>query len=190
MSKIIDVSRSSNGGVVITINGAPRTISNPQNVVCKELFGVYGPTGQSQLYGIVCKTADERFRLRITLEDTFSINGVVDLSQNPANWILLLNQMIWSGGSTFATPTKLAQIITFAQPAARPHTDPAFSANASTTSGLQLSYTSSDPTKATVGATSGIITPVAAGTTDITVSQAGDLNYAAATPVVHTITLT
>lgn len=188
--KTIDVSRSSNSGVVITISGIPRTISNPQNIVCKEIYGIYGPTGVSQLYGIVCKTTDERFRLRITLEDTFSINGVVDLSQNPANWILLLNQMVFSGVTTFATPTKLAQTITFAQPAARVHTAPAFSANASTTSGLPLAYTSSDPTKATVGASTGIITPVAAGTTDITVSQAGDLNYAAATPIIRTITLT
>lgn len=190
MSKTIDVSRSSNSGAVITINGAPRTLSNPQNVVCKELFGVYGPTGQSQLFGIVCKTVDERFRLRITLEDIFSINGVVVLSQSPSDWILLLNQLVFSGATTFAAPTKLAQTITFAQPGARVHTAPAFSANASTTSGLALAYVSSDPTKATVHATSGLITPVAAGTTDITVSQAGDANYAAATPVIRTITLT
>lgn len=188
--KTIDVSRSSNGGVVITISGIPRTISNPQNIVCKELYGVYPLTGVSQLYGIVCKTTDERFRLRITLEDTFSINGVVDLSQNPANWILLLNQMVFSGVTTFATPTKLAQTITFAQPASRVHTAPPFSANASTTSGLPLAYSSGTPATATVNAATGVITPVAAGTTVITVSQDGDANYAAAGSVNQTLTLT
>lgn len=183
----IDITRASNGGAVITYNGKPKTISNPYNIVCKELTRV--SEGAVITDGVVCKTTDEGFRQRIYKTDTITLGGVAFLG-TVDDLILYLNQNVFGGTQAYAAPTKLAQTITFAQPASRVHTAPAFSANASTTSGLALSYTSSDPTKATVGASTGLITPVAAGTTDITVSQAGDGTYLAATPVVRTITLT
>lgn len=183
----IDVTRASNGGLIIKVNGTARTISNPQNVVAKLRYGVIESTGQTGITGIVIKLSDESWRCRVGFDDTFSLGGVTVLGQ-VSDWPSLVNQLI-AGSSTYAA-AKINQTITFAQPAPRVHTAPAFSANASTTSGLALAYVSSDPTKATVGAASGIITPVAAGTTDITVSQAGDANYNAASPIIRTITLT
>lgn len=54
-------------------------------------------------------------------------------------------------------------------------------------SGLPVSYTSSDPTVATIA--DNILTPVGAGTTTITASQPGDDVYEAATPVTQEFTV-
>ena len=63
-----------------------------------------------------------------------------------------------------------------------------FDAGASATSGLPVSYSSSDPTVASVDA-DGTIHVLTMGTTTITATQAGDTNYAAATSVSQTLTV-
>jgi len=183
--KVVDITRASNGGVVITIDGIPRTISNPQNVTCKELTRVN--EGSVVTDGVVCKTTDEGFRLRLYKTDTISVNGVAFLGII-SDLVLLLNQNIFSGSQAFATPAKLAQTISMAAPATRVHTAPAFALNATTTSGLALSYASSNNAVFTIAGN--VLTPVGAGTANITVSQAGDANYNAATPVIVAYTLT
>lgn len=189
MSNVIDVSRASNGGVVITTNGVPRALSEPINVQIKEVYGVYQLTGVSQLFGIICKADKERFRLQVNIDDTFTINGIA-AGNSPANWIALLNQFIFGGVTTFAAPAKINQTITFALPASRVHTAPPFSANASVDSGLPLAYVSGTPAVATVNAATGLITPLTAGSTVITVSQAGNTLFNAAASVPQTLVLT
>src|SRR5208337_215697 len=56
------------------------------------------------------------------------------------------------------------------------------------TSGLAVTYTSSNPAVATVAGNT--ITIVGAGTTNITASQAGNANYSAAPNVVQALTVT
>lgn len=63
-----------------------------------------------------------------------------------------------------------------------------FDAGASATSGLPVSYSSSDPTVASVDA-DGTIHILTMGTTTITATQAGDTNYAAALPVSQILTV-
>ncbi|NBS53445.1 MAG: hypothetical protein EBS96_12710 [Spartobacteria bacterium] len=63
-----------------------------------------------------------------------------------------------------------------------------YSLNASVTSNLTLSYVSSNTSVATVAA-NGTVTVVGAGTAIITVSQAGNANYNAATNVTQTLTV-
>jgi hypothetical protein len=58
---------------------------------------------------------------------------------------------------------------------------PPFAVAASSSSGLPVTLTSSDPSVATVSVTT--VTVVGAGTTTITASQTGDGNYLAAAPV-------
>lgn len=65
--------------------------------------------------------------------------------------------------------------------------DPGYSVNAWATSGLPLSYSSSNTSVATVNATTGEVTIVGAGSTTITVSQAGDNNFEAAANVEQTL---
>ena len=62
-----------------------------------------------------------------------------------------------------------------------------YALSATVNSGLTLSYSSSDTGVATVDA-SGNVTVVAAGTATLTVSQAGDSNYNAASNVTQTLT--
>ena len=84
--------------------------------------------------------------------------------------------------------TKASQTITFGVLAAKTTADAPFALAATTTSGLAISYVSSNPSVATVSGN--IVTIVAAGTTTITASQAGDGNYEAATDVARSLSVT
>ena len=65
----------------------------------------------------------------------------------------------------------------------------AYSLNASVSSNLTLGYLSSNTSVATV-ASNGTVTIVGAGSTTLTVSQAGNANYASANSVTQTLTVT
>ncbi len=67
--------------------------------------------------------------------------------------------------------------------------DASYSVGGTVGSGLPLAYSSSTPGVATVDATSGAVTIVAPGSTTITVSQAGNSNYEAATSVTQVLTV-
>lgn len=180
MSKIISIARQSNGGVIITVdNGVPRALDLPCNVIIKPV---------NNYTGCVAKADEENFRCAIDLADTITINGVA-FAGTLSDLITILTQFVFGGEADYATPAKISQTITFAAFGAHVHTDAAFYAGATASSGLGVTYVSSDPTKATVDATSGLITPIAAGSTDITASQAGNTFYSAASPVARTLTL-
>ena len=74
--------------------------------------------------------------------------------------------------------TKASQSITFDS---LTHTDDVFDLSATTTSGLEISYTSSDNSVATISGKT--VTVLKAGSTTITASQNGNDNYHAATDV-------
>jgi len=79
------------------------------------------------------------------------------------------------------TITGLGQTITFGPVAAHAYGDPDFALSGSSSSGLTLTYTSSDMTIATV--TNGTVHIVAAGTVTLTASQPGNSVYGAASSV-------
>ena len=81
----------------------------------------------------------------------------------------------------------ISQTITFSPFPGKFFGDSAFSAGASASSGLPVSYVSSDTSVATISG--GIITIIGVGITDITASQAGDGNYLAAADVTQTLTV-
>jgi Leucine-rich repeat (LRR) protein len=85
------------------------------------------------------------------------------------------------------TVEKAAQTITFGALDNKTFGDADFDLSATVSSGLDVSYTSSDLTVATIDGNTVII--VGAGTTTITASQAGDDNYLAATEVQQTLTV-
>jgi RHS repeat-associated protein len=82
------------------------------------------------------------------------------------------------------TVNKANQTITFA-PIAATYGDAPFPLNASASSGLTVSYASSNPAVATV--TGGVVTILGAGSSVITASQPGNANYAAALSVPQTL---
>ena len=79
------------------------------------------------------------------------------------------------------------QIITFEALSAVTYGDAPFALTATATSGLTVSFTSSDESVATVDGST--VTVIGAGSATITASQAGDVTYATATPVARTLTV-
>ncbi len=90
-----------------------------------------------------------------------------------------------TSASALLTVGKAAQTITFGNLAPRTFGDASFALSGSSTSGLVLTYTSSNPAVATIqGNTVNII---GAGSTNITASQGGNLDFGAAADVVQTL---
>jgi len=85
------------------------------------------------------------------------------------------------------TINKANQTITFAALSAKTYGDAAFTLTGTASSGLTVSYASSNTAVATVSGNT--VTIVGAGTTNITASQAGDANYNPATDVVRSLTV-
>lgn len=85
------------------------------------------------------------------------------------------------------TVNKIDQTITFGALAAKNFGDANFTLSATTTSGLAITYTSSNTDVATIAGNT--VTIVGAGTTNITASQAGNDNYNAASDVVESLTV-
>ncbi|MBA3697762.1 MAG: hypothetical protein H0W78_02695 [Planctomycetes bacterium] len=84
---------------------------------------------------------------------------------------------------TIVPTTGQAQTITFAPLPAKTYGDAAFTLTASATSGLLVSFSSSDTSVATVSGTT--VTIVGAGTTNITAAQDGNATWEPAAPVVQ-----
>lgn len=80
---------------------------------------------------------------------------------------------------------KQDQTITFNALSIKKYGDAGFDLNATASSGLAVSYTSSNPSVATVSGNK--VTIVGVGTTNITASQGGNNNYNTATPVVRAL---
>ena len=85
------------------------------------------------------------------------------------------------------TVTQGSQTITFGALTTKTVGSPAFALGATATSGLPVSYASSNPAVATISGTT--VTIVGSGSTVITASQAGNANYLVATNVTQTLTV-
>jgi hypothetical protein len=92
-----------------------------------------------------------------------------------------------SSGTGKLSVGKAGQTITFLALPIKMYGDPDFDPGATASSGLPVSYTSSNPAVATI--VSGKIHIVGAGTSTITASQAGDANYNAAANVSQSLTV-
>lgn len=83
-----------------------------------------------------------------------------------------------TGGGTTPTPTKIPQSIAFSDMVVKYIGDADFSPGAVATSGLVVTYDSSDQSVATI--VGGLVHIVSAGSTIITAKQSGDTTYSAA----------
>ncbi len=110
----------------------------------------------------------------------FLSGTIEDLAGN--NYIGFNNASTWN-----FTAAKQDQTITFDPLVSRTYGDPTFDLSATATSGLTVTFDSSDPSVATVSGT--IVTIVGAGTTTITASQDGDSEYAAAPQVMRDLVI-
>ncbi len=103
----------------------------------------------------------------------YTVDGVESLPSNEVSY------------SPSATSTN--QTITFGALAAKTFGEAAFSLSATASSGLPVSYTSGNPSVATLAGNT--VTIVGAGSAVITASQAGNSNYIAAANVTQTLTV-
>lgn len=125
--------------------------------------------------------------------DSFTLFGATTFSGSFATRTLppLTPGLTWNvsqlAGSGIITVAKGAQTVTFGALAAKSITDPAFTLAATASSGLPVSYQSSNPSVASVSGNT--VTIHAAGSTSITASQAGNANYNAAVDVVQALVI-
>ena len=103
-------------------------------------------------------------------------------------WYLTTGQTNYNlDGPINITITKASQTITFNALSAKCSNDAAFALTATASSGLTVTYMSSNTAVATISGNT--VTIVGAGSANITASQAGDGNYFAATDVVQSQTV-
>lgn len=177
--RTVSIYRSDNGAVSVVVNGGtPRTLINPTNITIREL---------PENSGVIIKKSDESWRQTLEQDDEITINR----SPAPtvvADLIEVLTNNVFAGETEWTEPDKLAQIITFGALADRPATDDPFELEGTASSGLTVAYASSDDLVFTIAGN--VLTPVGAGTANVTATQAGNDWYAAATPVDQPLTLT
>jgi len=137
-------------------------------------------------------STSSNFSSYVTFYDDYNVGnmlsrGVAGLSSGTTYYyrVRASNDAGTSSNSNIITVTtlKTAQTITFGALAAKTYGDADFALGATASSGLPVSYSSSDVNVATVTGTT--VTIVGAGTTTITATQDGDAVYEAATPVLQ-----
>lgn len=118
-----------------------------------------------------------------TYSGTFA---TVNLPALPGGLVWNTSQLLTAGTIVVENGVQ-PQTITFGTLAAKTFGDAPFALGATASSGLAVSYSSSNPSVATVSGNT--VTIVGAGTTTITASQAGNASYLAATPVDQVLTV-
>jgi hypothetical protein len=121
------------------------------------------------------------------VSSTLTVNTLADTAAGSTNFTVQATASNTVSGTGTLTIAKASQMITFGALPAKNVGDPDFSPGATASSGLPVSYTSGNTAVATI--VGGNIHIVAAGTSLITASQAGNTNYNAATPVSQTLTV-
>ena len=124
----------------------------------------------------------------ININLSYNDSSIAPVNAGLYNVVATVNQTGCTGNATgLLSVAKASQVITFGAIAPKTVSDPAFSLSGSSTSGLALSYTSSNPAVATVSGST--VTIVGPGTTTITADQIGNANYDPAAPVSQPLTV-
>ena len=119
--------------------------------------------------------------------NTGVISGTPTAIMAQTAYTVVVNNPSGTSSFTFAITVVSPQSITFASLAPKSYGDADFAPGALASSGLAVSYTSSNANTATI--VNGNIHIVGAGTATITASQAGNSDYAAAPPLSQALTV-
>jgi hypothetical protein len=160
---------------LLTVNKAPATI------ILGDLNTIYDGTIKS-----VSATT-----IPAGLAVTFTYNGLGTAPTDAGTYpiVATVDNANYEGSVTATlTVAKADQTITFTALPGKMFGDPSFVLSAATSSGLGISYTSSNTSVATVNS-GGTVTLVGPGTTTISAAQSGNSNYNAATTVIQTLTV-
>ncbi|RYZ95945.1 MAG: gliding motility-associated C-terminal domain-containing protein, partial [Sphingobacteriaceae bacterium] len=156
--------------LTITADNKTKAYNTPNPILTASYSGFAGIENQSVLQTPVLLT---------TTATLTSLPGTYSISANGAT---ASNYNINFVQGTLTIGTNNGQLITFAALADKLSNDVPFNLTASSSVGLIISYTSSDPTIARI-INGNQVEILKAGTVTITATQSGNANYAAATPV-------
>jgi hypothetical protein len=125
----------------------------------------------------------------LTINLTYDGSADAPVNAGLYNVVATTNQASYTGSATGTLAVaKINQTITFGAIAPKTMADAPFALSGSASSGLGVTYTSSNPAVATVSGST--VTIVGPGTTTITADQIGNVNYYSANPVDQTLTVT
>jgi hypothetical protein len=171
------------------------TNSNPSTFTGTILFGLnfgsswmstgtpapatsYRPSELASTYGSIALTTSSTSRGQYTgARSGLTLPQLKAAVVDPANWTTATSAGVITLNATAFTIAQ-AQTITFGALTTKTYGDSSFELAATASSGLGVTYASSDTSVATVAGST--VTILKAGTTTITASQAGDATYAAA----------
>jgi gliding motility-associated-like protein len=179
---------SAGGNYAITLAGANLVIDKKQLTITADdksrLFNVPNPTFTASYSGFVGVENTTSLSTQPSLSSTATISSPTGVYSITASGAVATNYNIVyvAGNLTISANT---QSITFATLVDKLSTDASFVLGATSSSGLAVTYTSSNTAVATINGST--VTIVGAGTTNITANQTGNANYTAATPVVQTL---
>lgn len=171
-------------------NPALVVIPDPQTITFNSLpskpYGEIFKAGATASSGLPITYTSSNTDVAIIKSDTIIVRGIGTTT--------ITAYQKGNGGYLAATPvqqtlttTKISQVITFAALISKKSNDAAFILNATASSSLAVTYTSSNTAVATVSGNA--VTIVGRGSTDIQASQAGNTIYNAAVPVTQTLTV-
>ncbi len=164
-----------------TLSVTPADVTVTANNKTK-IYGTANPT-LTLTYTSKCGDDFDVLPTATTTAVTSSPVGIYPITVNPGSDPFYTT----TPGAGQLTIVKADQIITFNSLPLKTYNDPSFNLSSSSTSGLPITYSSSNTAVATV--LGNTVTIVGAGTTTITASQPGDGNYNAAIPVDQTLTV-
>jgi 2',3'-cyclic-nucleotide 2'-phosphodiesterase (5'-nucleotidase family) len=125
----------------------------------------------------------------LTIALTYDGSSTAPVNAGLYNVVATINQASYTGSATGTLAVaKINQTITFGALAPKTTADAPFALSGSASSGLGVTYTSSNPSVATVSGST--VTLVGPGTTTITADQVGNVNYYAAASVNQSLTVT
>ena len=192
------------GNGTTTSNSDFGTNSNPSTFTGTILFGLnfgsswmstgtalantsYRPSELASTYGSIALTTSSTSRGQYTgARSGLTLPQLKAAVVDPANWTTATSAGVITLNATAFTIAQ-AQTITFGALSTKTYGDSSFELAATASSGLGVTYASSDTSVATVSGNT--VTILKAGTTTITASQAGDATYAAAPSVGQILTV-
>ena len=192
------------GNGTATSNSDFGTNSNPSTFTGTILFGLnfgsswmstgtattntsYRPSELASTYGSIALTTSSTSRGQYTgARSGLTLPQLKAAVVDPANWTTATSAGVITLNATAFTIAQ-AQTITFGALSTKTYGDSSFDLAATASSGLGVTYASSDTSVATVAGNT--VTILKAGTTTITASQAGDATYAAAPSVGQILTV-
>ena len=186
--------------VTVTVNVAPSDIAlanssidenNAVNDVIGGLSATDANTSDTHTYSLVAGTGDTD-NASFTISGSDLVAAAVFDYETKSTYSVRIAVDDGKGGTfekafalTVTDVMNASQTITFGALAAVTSGGASFELTATASSGLPVSYSSSDVSVASVSGST--VTIVGTGTTDITASQAGDIDYAAATDVTQSL---